>query len=85
MTMHFLAGYIPFVNPIPDFHKWWYVALVPLSFGISMIYKAVRLNVLSDYWRQVMSMTLQIVLAMIGLGVALIVFVRLIIPLLPVN
>lgn len=68
-------AYIPFVNPINLFHEWWYLLLVPLAFGISVIYKAVRLPALEQYWRQVLVMTLQIVLGMIGLAIVVVVIV----------
>lgn len=76
-------AYIPFVHPINFFHEWWYLLLAPLSLGISIIYKAVRLETLENFWPQVFVMTLQIVLAMIGLAIALMVFVVYVIPLLP--
>ena len=78
-----LLAYIPFVHPINFFHEWWYVLLAPLAFGISIIYKAVRLPSLEQFWRSVFVMTLQIVLAMIGLGIALVVLVQVIVPLIP--
>jgi hypothetical protein len=78
----FLA-YIPFVHPLTLVHQWWYLLLVPLSFGISVIYKALRMHTLDDYWRQVTIMTAQIVLAMIGLAIGLVIFVTVLIPLIP--
>jgi hypothetical protein len=78
-----LLAYIPFITPIGLFHTWWYLLAIPLSFGIAMIYKALRLPRLDRYWRQVVMMTIQIVLAMIGLTLALILFVQVVIPRLP--
>jgi hypothetical protein len=78
-------AYIPFVQPLNAVQDWWYVLLVPLAFGISIIYKAVRLQSLDQFWRQVLTMTVQIVLAMIGLAVCLVVLVQLIIPHLPAD
>lgn len=78
----FLA-YIPFLHPINLFHEWWYLLIVPLSFGISVIYKAVRMPTLEGFWRQVIIMTAQIVLAMIGLAIALVILVVALIPLMP--
>jgi hypothetical protein len=68
--MNMLLGYIPFVHPINAVHEWWLLLLVPLAFGISVTYKAVRMKTLEEYWRQVLVMTVQIVLAMIGLAIA---------------
>ena len=79
-----LAGYIPFVDPINIFHNWWYLLLIPLSFGISVIYRALKMQDLDRFWRAVAMMTVQIVLVMAALAVALMVLVELTIPLLPV-
>lgn len=76
-----LLAYIPFVHPINFFHEWWYVLIVPLALGISIIYKAVRLPSVEHFWRQVLVMTVQIVLGMIGLAIALVLLVQVIVPL----
>jgi len=78
-----MLAYIPFVHPLTIFHEWWYLLLLPLAFGISVIYKAIRLNSLENYWRQVAAMTTQIVLAMIGLAIALAILIVAVIPRLP--
>ena len=78
-----LAGYVPFVDPINVFHEWWYLLLIPLSFGISVIYRALKMRDLDRFWRAVAMMTVQIVLVMAALAVALVVLVELAIPLLP--
>ena len=80
-----LAGYIPFVDPVNAFHDWWYLLLIPLSFGISVIYRALKMQDLDRFWRAVAMMTVQIVLVMAALAVALMVLVELTIPLLPVE
>lgn len=77
-----LAAYIPFWHPLPV-HEWWYLLLLPLSLGIAMIYKAIRLPTLDQYWRQVAVMTVQIVVAMIALAIGLMVFVVVLLPMLP--
>lgn len=78
-----LVAYIPFLYPLNVFHELWYLLLLPLAFGISVIYKAVRLHTLERFWREVAVMTLQIVLAMIILAVALVVLVVWVVPWLP--
>ena len=78
-----LVGYVPFVDPINVFHDWWYLLLIPLSFGISVIYLALKMRDLDRFWRAVAMMTVQIVLVMAALAVALVVLVELTIPLLP--
>ena len=78
-----LVAWVPFLQPINGLQPWWYVLLVPLSFGISVIYKALRLPRLDRFWRQVAIMTTQIILAMVALAIALAVFIQVVIPLLP--
>lgn len=80
-----ILAYIPFLHPISVFHDWWFLLLIPLAFGISVIYKAMRMPNLNGFWRQVAVMTTQIVIAMIAGAIVLTLFVRLIIPLIPVE
>ena len=80
-----LLSYIPFVEPINALQDWWYLLLIPLSFGIAMIYKALRSSQLDQFWQSVLVMTGQIVAAMIGLAIGLTVIIRVLIPLIPVN
>ena len=69
-------AYIPFLDPINFFHTWWALLLLPLAFGISVIYRALRVPDLDLYWRSVGMMTLQIVFWMAALGVGLVVLVQ---------
>ena len=78
-------AYIPFLYPINAIHDWSFLLLVPLSFGISVIYKAMRLPTLESIWREVVIMTVQIVVAMIALAIALAFLVQVLIPMLPVH
>ncbi len=80
-----MVAYVPFLDPINVFHDWWYLLLIPLAFGISVIYRALKVPNLDRYWHAVFTMTAQITLAMVGLGIALVVVVVLIVPLLPVD
>ena len=75
-----LLAYIPFIDPIHA-DRWWYLFLIPMSLGISMAYKAVRIPDLREFPRQVLIMTVQIVVAMIALGAASYLFVQHIVPL----
>lgn len=59
----------PFIDPI-EMHQWWFLLLVPMAFLVSMTYKAVRLRTLEKYWREVLLMSVQIVVGMIALGAA---------------
>jgi cell division protein FtsW (lipid II flippase) len=79
----FLPAYVPFVHPISAVHDWWYLLLVPLALGLSMIYKAMRMRNLRHYPRHVLVMTTQIIIAMIGLALVLTILVQWIIPRLP--
>ena len=78
-------AYVPFLEPISALQRWWYVLLVPLAFGISVIYRALKLPTLDGYWQAVALMTLQILLWMAALAVGLVVIVQVFIPLLPVD
>ena len=78
-----LVGYIPFLHPINPLQGFWYLLVLPLSFGISVIYKAMRMPSLEGFWRQVTIMTSQIILYMIALAIALVILLQVIIPRLP--
>lgn len=71
-------GYRPFLDPL-DLHEAWWYTLIPLALGISMAYKAVRLEDLSRFWKQSLLMTVQTVLGMIGLAVIAFIVVELIV------
>ncbi len=75
----FLA-YRPFLDPL-DLHQVWFLLLIPLSLGVSVTYKAVRLPTLDRYWRQVALMTTQIVVAIIAIGAASFLLVQYVLPL----
>ncbi len=77
--MNWLA-WIPFLEPMTWFHRWWYLLLIPLALGISIAYKAIRVQTLRGFWLQVLIMTSQIVLGVVALGLAVALFVELAIP-----
>lgn len=76
-------AYLPLLEPLPGVERIWLLLLLPLAFGISMIHKAMRVPNLTRYWRSVGTMTVQIVLAMAGLGVLLALLVQVVVPMLP--
>ena len=80
--MSALVAWIPFVEPMPSPGSWWPLSLIPLSIGISMVYKAVRLQRLDRYPREVAIMTGQIIGAMVVLAVVLGLVVQVLIPIL---
>ncbi len=62
-------AYRPFIDAI-DVHRWWFFLLIPIAFLVSMGYKAVRMHELKGYPRQVLMMTVQIVVGMVLLAAA---------------
>ena len=54
--------------------------LAPLSLLISIAYKAVRAPTMTRYWREVAVMTVQIIAAMILLGIASYVMLQIVVP-----
>lgn len=79
MTM---VAWMPFFDPANFFFDWWFLLAFPLSLFISMVYKAIRLRAYPRYWRQVAVMTLQIVLGMIVMQLAIFALVEWIVPML---
>lgn len=61
--------YRPFIDPL-ELHQWWFLMLIPMSLGVAMVYRAVRLPTLEKYWTSVMVMTLQIIGGMLLLAAA---------------
>ena len=68
-------GWRPFLDPI-NVHELWWMLLIPMALGVSVVYKAVRVKTMERYWREVGVMTAQIVLAMILLGAGVYVFIE---------
>jgi putative Mn2+ efflux pump MntP len=81
--MPHLLAWIPFIEPMPSIDSWWPALLIPLTIGISMIYKALKLPTLEKYVQNVLVMTAQIVGSMILLAVGLYVVVQIMIPMIP--
>lgn len=69
-----LLAWRPFLDPLP-IHSVWFLFLIPLSFGIAVVYKAARMRTLERYWPSVIIMTIQIVVGMIALAAASYLFV----------
>lgn len=78
-----LLGWTPFLEPLPGVQASWLWLLPILIFGIAMMYKAVRVGDLRRYWREVIGMTVQVLLAFLGLAAAVFIVVQGIVPLLP--
>ena len=75
-----MLAWIPFLEPMNVFHQWWYLLLLPLAFGLSVAYKAIRVPSLKLYWWQVALMTTQIVIGVVALGALVALFVQFAIP-----
>ncbi len=70
----------PFLDPLNFLQRSWFWLLVPLAFGVSVTYKAVRVESLDGYWRKVFIMTAQLILAIIAMGAAAFVVVEYVLP-----
>lgn len=77
-----LLAWRPFLDPLPLGHAASYLLLVPTALLVSMAYRAVRLPTMDRYWRLVIVLTVQIVAAIVGLGVGLYLFVEWLLPIL---
>jgi hypothetical protein len=75
-----MLAYTPFIDPI-NVHTWWYLLIIPVSILISIAYKAVRVHDLRDFPKEVVVMSIQIVVVMALLGVASFLFVEKVLPL----
>lgn len=74
-------GWRPFIDPTA-IHDLWFLLLIPIAVLVSLAWKAVRINDVRQLPRQTGVMATQVVLAMIGLGLAAYVAITLVIPLL---
>jgi hypothetical protein len=57
-------GWVPFVQPLPV-HDYWLVLLLPLAFGVALVYKALKLPDLDDLLGQSLRTAGLIILFMI--------------------
>ena len=76
-----MLAWIPFLEPMNALQTWWYLLLIPMAFGISVIYKALNEDNFLNYWRSVLVMTTQVVLGISALAVAVGLFIQIVIPL----
>lgn len=72
-------AYRPFLDPL-DLHRAWFLLLFPMAFFVTLAYKSTRVPDLRDLPRQVLIMTVQIILGMIALGFATYLFVEFVAP-----
>ena len=60
----------------------WYLLLIPMAIGISVIYRSLRETSYNEYWRSVIIMSIHIVVGISALSLVIGAFVQLVIPLL---
>jgi hypothetical protein len=77
-----MLAWIPFMQPMNALQSTWYLLLIPMAFGIAVIYRALREESYTTYWRSVVIMTGQIVFGIAAIAFVLGMFVQLVIPLL---
>lgn len=80
-TLPALLAWRPFLDPLPMGHAASYLLLIPMALFVSMAYRAVRLPTMREYPKLVLIMTVQIIAAIIAIGVGLYLLVELVLPL----
>ena len=78
-------AYVPFLSPLNAVQPVWYLLAIPFAFLISMIWKALRVRDMREYWRHVTVMATLIVLGLAVLAVLLSLLVEVGIPAVPVQ
>ncbi len=73
-------GWRPFLDPAPIPDILWFLTLIPLALGVSVVYKAVRVRTMDRYAVNVLVMTAQIVAAMVLLALGAHALVEWIVP-----
>jgi hypothetical protein len=77
-----MLAWTPLLEPMNAMQSVWYLLLLPMVFGISIVYRALREKQYANYWRSVAIMTGQVVIGIVGIAAALGLFVQIVIPLL---
>ena len=70
------TGYRPFLSPLPVWDYWIWL-LIPLCLGVSIVYKAIRIERMNDVPKQAAIITLWILGGMTAAAVVLAIIVRL--------
>ena len=68
-------AYVPFYDPLPVWDYWIWL-LIPLCLGVSIVYKAIRIERLADVPKQALIITLWILGGMAAAAVALVIIVQ---------
>jgi hypothetical protein len=82
---HLLLAQIPFLAPFTALGVYWWILMVPLVFGIAVVYRATHDASLDRFWTRAGLFTVKSMVAMMGLALALYLFVYLVIPILPAD
>lgn len=77
----YTLGWRPFIDPMHA-HDWWFLLIFPVALLVSLAWKAVRVDDIRQLPRAVGVMTVQVVLAMLGLGLAAYVGLVVVLPIL---
>ncbi|MFG0282883.1 MAG: hypothetical protein ACF8R7_00535 [Phycisphaerales bacterium JB039] len=80
MSPLWILAWRPFLDPLP-LEGTWFLLLAPLALLISMGYKAVRVPNMERYWRDVLVMTMQVIIFMILLWIGSYLLIFRIVPL----
>ena len=75
-----MLAWIPFLEPMNAMQGVWYVLLLPMAFGISVVYRSLREDNYCNYWKSVCIMTGQVVVGIAAIAIVLGVFVQWVIP-----
>ena len=59
-----IMAYRPFLDPLP-IENIWMLFLIPLVFGVSLVYKTIRLPQLDRLWSATLVLSLQIIVFMV--------------------
>ncbi|MFN9991956.1 MAG: hypothetical protein ACK54H_01320 [Phycisphaerales bacterium] len=74
-----MLAYRLFLDPLP-IDDYWYLLLIPISIAIAIAYKAVRVPDMREYPRQVIVLSIQIIVSMMALGIGSYIIIEHILP-----
>lgn len=80
-----ILAWTPFLQPAPAVDRWWWLLVIPTAVGISLAYKSTRTGELAQLPRDVLRMSIQIIIAMVGIALFLYLIVNVLVPRLPVE
>ena len=66
-----LLGWIPFIEPANWGLLIWQVFAIPMALGISIAYKSLHVSNTEEFWKEALIMSIQIIIALGGLSIAL--------------